>query len=294
MGGPGGEDRLTVPSATLLGQSVLSGVFIGALYGLLGLGLSLSWGMLRQVNLTHFALAFLGGYLTFQLAAVAKVDPFVSLAVTAPLFFGLGVALHWFFTRFKVTLLNTLLVTFGLTSIIEAGIQWYWTADFQRMESAYAQVRWKLGSLYLSLPDVITLGLALALCFGTWAALRFTDLGKAIRAMTEDAPIAAAFGVNEKMLGYLVSGLAGAFAAVAGVCLALDHTLAPVQIYAWMGVVFAAVMLGGLGSPVGPLVAGIVIGVSEAVTMAITAPTWAPLVSFSLLIAIILFRPSKF
>ena len=66
---------LTVPSATLLGQSVLSGVFIGALYGLLGLGLSLSWGMLRQVNLAHFALAFLGGYVTFQLAAVAKVDP---------------------------------------------------------------------------------------------------------------------------------------------------------------------------------------------------------------------------
>jgi branched-chain amino acid transport system permease protein len=285
---------MALPSATLLAQAILAGLFTGALYGLLGLGLSLSWGMLRQINLAHFALAFLGGYLTFQLAAVAKVDPFVSLTVTVPLFFGLGVALHWFFTRFKVTLLNTLLVTFGLTSIIEAGIQWYWTADFQRMESTYAQVRWKLGPLYLSLPDVITLGLALTLCFGTWAVLRFTDLGKAIRATTEDAPIAAAFGVNEKMLGYLVSGLAGAFAAVAGVCLALDHTLAPVQIYAWMGVVFAAVMMGGLGRPLGPLIAGIVIGVSEALTMAVTAPTWAPLVSFSLLIAILLFRPSKF
>jgi len=294
VGGPGSEDRLTVPSATLLGQSVLSGVFIGALYGLLGLGLSLSWGMLRQVNLTHFALAFLGGYLTFQLAAVAKVDPFVSLAITVPAFFALGMALHWFFMRFKVTLLNTLLVTFGLTSIIEAGIQWYWTADFQRMETSYAHVRWKVGPLYLSLPDVITLGLSVSLCVGMWAVLRYTDLGKAIRATTEDAPVAAAFGVNEKMLGYLVSGLAGAFAAVAGVCLALDHTLAPVQIYAWMGVVFAAVMMGGLGRPLGPLLAGIVIGVSEALTMAVTAPTWAPLVSFSLLIAIILFRPSRF
>jgi len=281
-----------LPSATLLGQSVLSGVFIGALYGLLGLGLSLSWGMLRQVNLAHFALAFLGGYLTFQLSG--RLDPFVTLALVAPLFFLLGVALHWFLTRFSVTLLNTLLVTFGLTSIIEAGIQWTWTADFHRMENAYAAVRWKLGPLYLSLPDVITLGLAVALCFGMWALLRFTDLGKAIRAMTEDAPIAAAFGVNEKLLGYLVSGLAGAFAAVAGVCLALDHTLAPVQIYAWMGVVFAAVMMGGLGRPIGPLVAGIVIGVSEAITMAVTNPTWAPLVSFSLLIAILLFRPARF
>jgi len=281
-----------LPSATLLGQSVLSGVFIGALYGLLGLGLTLSWGMLRQVNLAHFALAFLGGYLTFQLSA--RLDPFVILALVAPVFFVLGMALHWFFLRFSVTLLNTLLVTFGITSIIEAGIQWYWTADFHRMESAYAAVRWKLGPLFLSLTDLVTLGFALALALGTWAVLRFTDLGKAIRATTEDAPIAAAFGVNEKLLGYLVSGLAAAVAAVAGLCLALNHTLAPVQIYAWMGVVFAAVMMGGLGRPIGPLVAGIVIGVSEAITMAVTNPTWAPLVSFSLLIGLILFRPAKF
>ena len=281
-----------MPSATLLGQSVLSGVFIGALYGLLGLGLSLSWGMLRQVNLAHFALAFLGGYVTFQLAA--RVDPFVTLAITVPAFFALGMALHWFLGRFSVTLLNTLLVTFGLTSIIEAGIQWYWTADFQRMENAYAAVRWKLGPLFVALPDLITLGFALTLSLGMWGVLRFTDMGKAIRAMTEDAPIAAAFGVNEKLLGYLVSGFAAAVAAVAGLCLALNHTLAPVQIYAWMGVVFAAVMLGGLGNPIGPLVAGIVIGVSEAITMAVTAPTWAPLVSFSLLIGIILFRPARF
>ena len=283
-----------MPSATLLGQSVLSGIFIGALYGLLGLGLSLSWGMLRQVNLAHFALAFLGGYLTYQLAAVAKVDPFVTLTLTVPAFFALGMALHWFFSRFAVTLLNTLLVTFGLTSIIEAGIQWYWTADFHRMESAYAEVRWKLGPLFVSLTDLITLGFAAALSLGMWGLLRFTDLGKAIRATTEDAPIAAAFGVNEKLLAYLVSGLAGAFAATAGVCLALNHTLAPVQIYAWMGVVFAAVMMGGLGRPIGPLVAGIVIGVSEALTMAVTNPTWAPLVSFSLLIALLLFRPARF
>lgn len=282
-----------MPSATLLGQSVLSGIFIGSLYGLLGLGLSLSWGMLRQVNLAHFALAFLAGYVTFQLAAVAKVDPFVTLAITAPAFFALGTALHWFLSRFSVTLLNTLLVTFGLTSIIEAGIQWFWTADFHRMESAYAAVRWKLGSLFVSLPDLLTLGFALTLALGTWAVLRFTDMGKAMRAATEDAPIAAAFGVNQKLLGYLVSGFAAAVAAVAGLCLALNHTLAPVQIYAWMGVVFAAVMMGGLGSPIGPVVAGIFIGVSEAIAMAVTNPTWAPLVSFSLLIAILLFRPAK-
>ena len=281
-----------MPSATLLGQSVLSGIVIGSLYGLLGLGLSLSWGLLRQVNLAHFALAFLGGYLTFQLSG--RLDPFVALAVIAPLFFLAGMALHWFLTRFSVTLLNTLLVTFGLTSIIEAAIQWIWTADFHRMESAYAGVRWRLGPLFLALPDLLTLAFALGLSLALWAVLRYTDLGRAMRASTEDAAMAAAFGVNERLLGYLVSGLAAAFAAVAGLCLALNHTLAPVQIYAWMGVVFAAVMMGGLGRALGPLFAGVVIGVSEALTMALTAPTWAPLVSFSLLIGLLLFRPAKF
>ena len=281
-----------MPSATLLGQSILSGVFIGALYGLLGLGLSLSWGMLRQVNLAHFALAFLGGYLTFQLAG--RLDPFVTLAITVPLFFLAGMALHWFLSRYAADMLNTLLVTFGLTTIMEAAIQWIWTADFHRMESAYAAMRWKIGAFYFPLPELVTLALAMLLCVAMWALLRFTDFGRAARAMTEDAPMAAAFGVNEKRLGYLISGAAAAFAAVAGMCLALTHTLAPVQIYAWMGVVFAGVMIGGLGSAMGPLLAGLLIGVSEALTMAVTAPTWAPLVSFSLLIAIILFRPARF
>jgi len=107
------------------------------------------------------------------------------------------------------------------------------------------------------------------------------------------ALVAAAFGVDVRRLSLLLSGLSAAFAGVAGLCLALSYTLAPGQIYAWLGVVFAAVMLGGLGNPLGPLVAGIVIGVSEALTMAFTAPAWAPLVSFSLLIVVLLARPGR-
>ena len=282
-----------MPSFTLLGQSVLSGVFIGALYGLLGLGLTLAWGMLRQINLAHFALVFLGAYLTYQLSA-AGIDPIVSLALTVPAFFVFGVALHWLLARFSVSPLNTLLVTFGFMVMIEALIQWIWTADFRRLESHYGDVKWKVGQLFVPLPELLTLMIALALAFAAWAVLRYTDLGKAMRATAEDPPMAGAFGVNEKLLSLLLSGLCAAFAAVAGMCLALSHTLAPSQIYAWIGVVFAVVMLGRLGNPLGPLVAGLIVGVSEAVTMALTAPAWAPLVSFSLLIAVLLFRPGKF
>jgi branched-chain amino acid transport system permease protein len=282
-----------VPSFTLLGQSVLSGIFIGALYGLLGLGLTLAWGMLRQINLAHFALVFLGAYLTWQLGA-AGIDPALSLVLIAPGFFVLGVALHWLLARFKVSPLNTLLATFGFMVMIEALIQWLWTADFRRLESHYADVKWRIGPLFVPLPELFTLLVAVGLAFATWAVLRYTDLGKAMRATAEDAPMASAFGVNERLLSLLLSGLCASFAAVAGLCLALSHTLAPSQIYAWIGVVFAVVMLGRLGNPLGPLAAGLVVGVSESITMALTAPAWAPLVSFSLLIAVLLFRPGKF
>jgi len=282
----------SLPSASLLAQSVLSGIFVGALYGLLGLGLSLSWGLLRLINLAHFGLAFLAAYLCYQLS-LAHVDPLLSLVLIVPLLFAIGAGLHWVMARFAVTPFNSLLLTFGLTGILEALIQSIWTADFRKLESAYGNVKWKIGGLYFPLPEVITLLFAVGISFAVWAVLRYTDLGKAMRAAAEDPAVAAAFGVDEKRNGLLLAGLCSALAGVAGVCLALSFTLAPSQIYAWVGVVFAAVMLGGLGRALGPLIAGTVIGVSEAVTMAVTAPSWAPIVSFTLLIVILVLRPGR-
>ncbi len=282
----------TLPSASLLSQSVLSGIFVGALYGLMGLGLSLSWGLLRLINLAHFAFAFLAAYLCYQLAS-RGLDPLLTLAASCRSFFALGAGLHWLMARFAVTPFNSLLLTFGLTGIVEALIQSIWTADFRKLESRYEQQKFKVGTLFVPVPELITLVLAVALSFAVWAVLRYTDLGRALRAAAEDAPIAAAFGVNQKANALLLAGTCAALASIAGVCLALSFTLAPSQIYAWIGVVFAAVMLGGLGSALGPLVAGTLIGVSEAVTMAVTAPSWAPIVSFTLLIVVLVLRPGR-
>jgi branched-chain amino acid transport system permease protein len=284
---------MNVPGPTLLGQAVLSGIFIGALYGLLGLGLSLTWGLLGQINLAHFALAFLGAYLTYHLATVGGLDPLVTLVLIVPGFFALGVAMQWLFARFRVSPLNSLLVTFGFTVIVETFIQAIWTADFRRLDSGYGDVKFRVGTLFVPLPELLTFCIALSLSLGAWALLRYTDIGRSMRAAAEDPPIAAAFGVDERRLAYLVSGGAAAVAGAAGLCLALSQTLAPSQIYAWIGVIFAVVMMGGPGRALGPLAAGIVIGVSEAVTMAVTAPSWAPVVSFSLLILLLIARPGK-
>ena len=129
----------TLPSVSLLSQSILSGIFVGALYGLMGLGLSLSWGLLRLINLAHFAFAFLAAYLCLQLTTTMHIDPLLTLLVIAPAFFVLGAALHWVMARFKVTPFNSLLLTFGLVGIIEAIIQTIWTADFRKLESHYGE-----------------------------------------------------------------------------------------------------------------------------------------------------------
>jgi len=284
---------VTFPSATLLAQSALSGVFIGSLYGLLGLGLGLTWGLLHVINLAHFAFAFLAAYVCYQLASVGGMDPLLTLAIIVPLFAALGVAVQWLLARFSVSPLNSLLATFGLAAIVEAGIQWVWTADFRKLESVYAGQKFRVGELFIPVPELMTLLAALALSFGIWAAMRYTNLGRALRALAEDAPVAEAFGINAKAHALVLAGVCGALAGIAGVCLALGFTLTPSQIYAWVGVVFAAVMLGGLGSALGPLAAGILIGVSEAVTMAFASPSWAPIVSFTLLILLLLLRPER-
>ncbi len=196
----------TLPSASLLSQSVLSGIFVGALYGLMGLGLSLSWGLLRVINLAHFAFAFLAAYLCWQLASMG-MDPLLTLAIIVPLFFALGAGLQALVARFAITPFNSLLLTFGLMGIVEAVIQAVWTADFRKLESVYSSAKFKIGFLYVPIPELITLLLSVCLSLAIWAVLRYTDLGRALRAAAEDPAIASAFGVNEKDQAWVKSKL---------------------------------------------------------------------------------------
>jgi branched-chain amino acid transport system permease protein len=282
-----------MPSLTLLGQAIVSGLLAGGIYALLALGLSLSWGLLRLVNLAHFALALLGAYLTYQIGTALHVAPWVAALAIVPAFFLVGVALHAVFAYFRVTEFTSLLVTFGIAVILESVIQWFWTADYRRYETPYATASLRVGPLFVPALELLACLTAAALAVTTWAWLRFTYVGKALRASAEDPAIAAAFGVHHRRQAFLLSGVSAAYAAIAGAFIALISTLAPAQIWAWLGVVFAVVIIGGLANPVGALLAGLLIGVSESVTMAIVTPAWAPLVSFSVLIVILIARPGR-
>ncbi len=280
-----------MPSMTLLGQSLVSGVLLGGLYGLVALGLSLSWGLLRLVNLAHFALAFLGAYLVYHLGTVWHVPPWWAVLLIAPMFFVFGVLQHAVFLYFRVTELTSLLATFGISVIIESALQWIWTADFRRFETHYASTSLKVGPIYVPVIELLACVAAAALAWATWAWLRWTYVGKALRAAAEDPEIAVAFGVNRRGLAFILSGVCAAYAGVAGAFIALISTLAPSQIWTWLGVVFAVVIIGRLGNPLGALAAGVLIGAAESVAMATFSPAWAPVVSFSVLIVLLLWQP---
>jgi branched-chain amino acid transport system permease protein len=282
-----------MPSATLLGQSLLSGVFVGGLYALMGVGLSLSWAFLRIINLAHLALVFFAAYLTYALANGLHISAFLAMALLVPVFFALAAALQWLFARFQVDEFASVLATFGMMVIVEAVIQGIWTADFRRLETPLGTASWRVGPIFVPVAEALMFAVAVALLVGIWAWLRFTYVGKAMRASAENAPVAASFGVDHARLSLLMAGVGGASAAIAGGFIALIATLAPSQIYAWVGVIFATVIMGGLGNPLGILAAGLLIGVSEALTMALTAPSWAPVVSFTLLILILILRPGR-
>lgn len=216
-----------MPSAGLLLQALASGVFLGALYGLIGLGIGLGWGLLRQINLAHFAWVFLSAYITYELKTRLGIDPLISLLGLVPMFAALGMAVQALLARFAITPFNSLLVTFGITVSVEALLQWIWSADFRRMASLYDEHKFRLGTVVVTYSEALTLCMSLVAVGLVWWMLHRTDMGKSVRASAEDPAIATAFGINAKRLAIWLAGLCAALAAGAGVCVALTFTLAP-------------------------------------------------------------------
>ena len=279
---------------TLFGQAFISGLLLGGLYAILAIGLSLTWGMLKVINLAHFAFAFLAAYMTYQLSTSFGINPFLTIIVTAPILFLIGVGMQWCFNKFDVSEFNSLLVTFGLFIIFQALMTALWSADYRRIDyeiNPYAQEALWVGPFALPIPQFGSFITALIITGLTMYVLNYTYTGKALRAISQDRDMAAAFGVNYKKMSMLLMGVSTAYAAVAGVFIAMIFALFPEAGIEWIGVVFAVVILGGLANVPGALGAGLLIGVVQALTTVIANPGMAPLVTFTLLIVALLFKP---
>jgi branched-chain amino acid transport system permease protein len=275
-------------------QAALTGALIGGLYALMATGLSVTWGVLRVINLAHFAMILLGAYLTFQLASSTGLDPILTIVITAPALFVLGAAVQWAYDRSGVTEFTSLLVSFGILIIAIQVVTMVWSADFRRMADSvnpYATRSWTLGRFIFPVTTVLAFGLAVVLVAALHLVLRHTFAGRGMRAIAQDRAIAAAFGVDHRKLSLVLGGVAGASAAAAGMVFALTNSLSPSVAYEWFGIIFAVVIVGGIGQVVGTFVAGIAVGVVSAVVSAAWSPSTAPIVLFSAIVLVLVVRP---
>lgn len=278
----------------LLVQGIVTGVLIGGLYALMSLGISLSWGALKVINLAHFAFILLSAYLVYQLTVSFELDPLLMTVVVVPTFFLVGVLMQMFFHWAKVDEFKSLIVTFGIFIILQSAMQTIWSADFRRIDSGlnpYAGGSITVAGIPLPIPVLLAFIAALAIAVAMSLVLGRTYFGKAVRAVAQDPEMARAFGVDTRRVAVLLSGLSGAFSAVAGVFIALGQAIYPGLAVSWFGVVFSVVILGGLGNTVGALTAGVIVGVAAGAAAVLWSPLAAPLVTFVILIAALLFRP---
>ena len=275
-------------------QAALTGMLLGGLHALMAAGLSLSWGVLRIINLAHFGLILIGAYLTFQIASSWHIDPILTLAVTVPVLFAAGAFLQWGFDQLKVTELNSLLLSFGLLVILVQAVSKIWTADFQQMAidvNPYATSSLSVGRLVFPSTTLIAFVLSVLLIGAGHQALQRTFIGRALRAFAMDRTVAAAFGIDHRRISILLAGVAGGSAAVAGMLFALSTALTPVAAFEWFGIVFAVVILGGIGNIVGTLLAGLLVGALSSLASVIHSPATEPFVVFSLIVVALLVRP---
>jgi branched-chain amino acid transport system permease protein len=275
-------------------QAAISGALLGGLFAMMAVGVTLTWGLLRVINLAHFGMILLSAYLTFELSTSLRIDPILTLVVTAPIMFVIGAALQWTFERLDIAELNSLLVSFGVLIIVIQVVSNIWSADFLRMDGAvnpYATRSLTIGAFAFPLPTLLAFIFAVVFVGGAQLILGRTFAGRAVRAFAQDRTIASAFGIDHARLGMALAGVAGASAAIAGMLFALGNALTPTTPFEWFGVVFALVILGGIGDVWGTLVAGVLIGTLSAVVSVVWSPATAPLVLFSAIIVALLFRP---
>ncbi len=279
---------------TLYIQGLVSGVLLGGLFALMALGFSLMWRYLRVINLVHFSMILLAAYLTFHFSKTSGLDPWIALLFTVPLFAVFGALVQWVFHRFQVSVFNSLLVAFGMFVIIEGIIRNVWGADFLRIPadvSPYATMSVSVEGIALPVARLIAFGLAIPLSLAGALFLERSYVGKALRAVSEDPGVAIAFGVNFGRVSLLVAAASGASGAIAGTLVAVSGTLFPNASQEWIGIVFAVVILGGIGSPTGAVAAAVLIGAISGVVSVAWAPAAAPLLAFAVLILVLLWRP---
>jgi branched-chain amino acid transport system permease protein len=289
-----GHDGLAGGRVSLVLPSIVNGLTMGAVYALIALGLTLIYGVLHIINFAHGSLLMVALYAAFFARTLLGLDPYLALPFLVVVFFGLGYTLQ----RWVIDWAshgrdqNILLVTLGLALVIDNLALFLWTSTTRTIDTAYAFEVIDLKIALVPLPRVVAFLAALLLAGLLWALMTRTDLGKAIRAVAREKDGARLVGIRVEHI-YAVSFGIGTACVAAAACLLLPTFYVTPQVgYAFVLVAFTTVVLGGMGSFLGALVGGLLLGVVEALCGLFLGESLGQIGIFAPFILVLLFRPT--
>jgi branched-chain amino acid transport system permease protein len=278
----------------LLAHVLINGVLLGGLYAIMALGLALVWGVLNIVNLAHGAFIMLGAYISWYTFHWWGLDPFLGLPLTAVVMFVLGYAVQRGILNLivRAPMFNTLLITFGLEVVLTYMAQLVFSADFRTINPSYSGHNTTVLGITIPLVRLAACVMALVLTLVMWYFLLHTRLGRAIRATAQNLSAARLYGVEPRHLYAVTFGLGLALAGAAG---GLYGTVSQINPYIGATLTaksFAIAIIGGLDTPLGVIVGGLILGLIESLTTLYIGPTYADVASFGVLILVLIVRPT--
>lgn len=278
----------------ILVQSLISGILIGGVYALIGVGLTIIFGVMRVINFAHGDLLMLGMYGTYFLFTQFHIDPFVSIIITMPLMFLYGAFLQRFFINRVLNALpqNQILLTIGLGLIMSNSVMLAFTSDYKILSTRYSSSSVSLHGISISLPLLVSFAITTVITIILYWFLLKTDTGQAIRATAQDREAARLMGINVKKMSIIAFGLGSALAATAGALISPTYYIFPQVGSSFTLKAFVITVLGGMGSVVGATLGGVLIGVAESVGGVYFGSGWKEVVVFVLFLLVLLFKPS--
>lgn len=279
---------------SILLQTIVSGVLIGGVYGLISVGLTLIFGVMRIINFAHGDLMMLAMYVTYWLFTLYRIDPFVSLIITVPAFFGVGVLIQrsLFDRVLKAPHASQLFLTVGLMLVAQNMALLFWRYDYRTVVTTYSDSAFTIGGAFIGTPRLATFVVAISFTVILYFFLSRTRTGRAMRATAQNKEISALMGVNVSRIQLIASGIGVACVGAAGSILTTFFYVSPTVGTTFTLTAFMAVVLGGMGSFGGALLGGTIIGLAESFGAMYLTMQVRELVSFVIFIMILLLRPS--
>jgi branched-chain amino acid transport system permease protein len=275
-------------------QAIVSGLLTGGVYALIGVGLNLIFGVMKIINFAHGSLLMLGMYSTYWLFTFFRIDPYLSLAITVPLLFLIGVIIQKVLINpiIEYPENNQLVLTMGVMLFLENLALFLWGPDFRTVKVSYVGTVLSLSIVRVNLLRFIAFAGGLLLALLLYIFLKKTDMGKAIRASSEEREGASVVGISVKRVHLISFGIGTACVGAAGTLITPFFYLSPHVGHLFLLTAFMVVVMGGMGSFVGAIIGGFIIGLTESLG-AVTLPgSLGQIIPFSLFVIILLFKPT--